>query len=129
MTNPVGSPAKTPVIAEPPHGLMFPERSPQLIALLEMDMRILAIGYRISGIIGRSIVNDDDESVGKIEDLIIAPSEQVFFAVLSVGGFLGIDTKHVVVPYRALEVNKEHVMFLHVTKDSVQSLPEFKFRN
>ena len=46
--------------------------------------------------VGGTVVN---ETVGTIDDLILTPNEKVPFAVLSVGGFLGMGTKYVVVPY------------------------------
>ena len=124
MTNPGQSPAKTPAVATPSHGFMFPERSPQLIALLEMDTRILAIGYRVSGVIGKTVVNDDGATIGKIEDLIIAPNEEVFYAVLSVGGFLGIGEKHVTMRYCALEMCDQQMLFRGASLDSLKNLPD-----
>jgi VIT1/CCC1 family predicted Fe2+/Mn2+ transporter len=41
--------------------------------------------------------NEAKETVGTIDDLIVTPTEKVPFAVLSVGGFLGMGTKYVVV--------------------------------
>jgi len=75
----------------------------------------------------RSVVNEAGESVGTIDDLIVTPNEKVPFAVLSVGGFLGIGTKYVVVPYSALEVNDKRMMLRGATKESLKSLPEFKY--
>ena len=37
--------------------------------------------------------------MGTIDDLIVTPNEKVPYAVVSVGGFLGMDSKYVVVPY------------------------------
>jgi hypothetical protein len=49
------------------------------------------------------------------------------FAVLSVGGFLGMGTKYVVVPYSALVVHDKRMMLPGATKESLKSLPEFKY--
>jgi hypothetical protein len=50
-------------------------------------------------------------------------------AVLSVGGFLGIGTKYVVVPYSTLEVHDKRMVLPGATKESLKSLPEFKYTN
>ena len=42
--------------------------------------------------------------------MIVTPSEKVPFAVLSVGGFLGMGTKYVVVPYNSLQVRDKKMM-------------------
>ena len=45
------------------------------------------------------MVNEANETVGTIDDLIVTPGGQAPYAVLSVGGFLGMGTKYVVVPF------------------------------
>ena len=62
-----------------------------------------------------------------IDDLIVTPNEKVPFAVLSVGGFLGVGSKYVVVPFCALPVKVTPMMLPGATKDLLKSLPEFKY--
>jgi hypothetical protein len=45
------------------------------------------------------MISKANETVGTIDDLVVTPSEKVPFAVLSVGDFLGMGTKYVVVPH------------------------------
>jgi len=71
----------------------------QTVTLMKVDPTTIATGYRSSKIVGSSVVNDANETVGTVNDLIVTQSEQVPYAVLSVGGFLGIGTKYVVVPF------------------------------
>jgi hypothetical protein len=78
-------------------------------------------------VVGSTVVNEANETVGTIDDLIVTPTEKVPFAVLSVGGFLGMGTKYVVVPYSALQVKDKRMMLPGATKDSLKSLPEFKY--
>ena len=70
---------------------------------MKVDPQSLATGYRTSKVVGSTVVNESNETVGTIDDLIVTPNERVPFAVLSVGGFLGIGSKYVVVPYSALK--------------------------
>jgi hypothetical protein len=49
------------------------------------------------------------------------------FAVLSVGGFLGMGTKYVVVPYSSLKVGDKKMVLHGATKESLKALPEFKY--
>jgi hypothetical protein len=100
--------------------------TPQTVSLMKVDPQSLATGYRTSKV-GSTVVNEANETVGTIDDLIVTPSEKVPFAVLSVGGFLGIGTKYVVVPLRSLEVNDKRMMLSGATKDSLKSFPEFKY--
>ena len=56
---------------------------------------------RASKVIGSSVYHDQDEKVGSIDDLLVGRNGKIN-AVLSVGGFLGMGTKYVEVPYSDL---------------------------
>ena len=84
-------------------------------------------GNRISAIIGATVVNSADETVGTVDDLMITPAQSEHFDVLSVGGFLGMGKKRVVVPCCALEVRDAKMVFALATKESLKSLPEFNY--
>ncbi len=105
----------------------FAQGVPQTLSLMKVDPQSLATGYRTSKVVGSIVINEANEIVGKIDDLIVTPTERVPFAVLSVGGFLGIGTKFVVVPYSALEVRDNKMMLRNATKDSLKSLPAFNY--
>jgi hypothetical protein len=107
----------------------FSQGAPQTLSLMKVDPQSLATGYRTSKVAGSTVVNETNETVGTIDDLIVTPSEKVPFAVLSVGGFLGIGTKYVVVPYSTLEVHDKRMVLPGGTKESLKSLPEFKYTN
>jgi hypothetical protein len=101
--------------------------TPQTAAIMKVDPQSVATGYRTSKVVGSTVVNEANETVGTIDDLIVTPSEKVPFAVLSVGGFLGIGTKYVVVPYSSLKVGDKKMVLPGATKDSLKALPEFKY--
>jgi sporulation protein YlmC with PRC-barrel domain len=88
-----------------------------------------ATGIRATKVIGATVVNQDGETVGTIDDLIVTPARNVAHAVLSVGGFLGIGKKHVVIPYHVLETHDGQLVFRDATRDSLKELPEFKYLN
>ena len=106
---------------------VFSQGAPQTLSMMKIDPQSLATGYRTSKVVGSAVVNEANETVGSIDDLIVTPSEKVPYAVLSVGGFLGMGTKYVVVPYSALEVSDKRMLLRGATKDSLKSLPEFKY--
>jgi hypothetical protein len=106
---------------------VFPQGAPQTLSMMKVDPQSLATGYRTSKVVGSAVVNEANETVGTIDDLIVTPGEKVPYAVLSVGGFLGMGTKYVVVPYSALEVNDKRMMLRGATRDSLKSLPGFKY--
>jgi sporulation protein YlmC with PRC-barrel domain len=106
-------------------GAAHAQGAPQ--TLVKVDVQSLSTGYRTSKVVGSNVVNDANETVGEVDDLIVTPNSKVPYAVLSVGGFLGIGTKYVVVPYDALEVRDNRMVLRGATKDALKSLPEFKY--
>ena len=109
-------------------GVAVAQGTPQTISLVKVDVVALETGYRTSEVVGSTVVNEADEVVGKIDDLIVTPNDKIPFAVLSVGGFLGIGTHFVVVPFNALDVRGERMVLRGATKDSLKNLVEFKYK-
>jgi hypothetical protein len=77
--------------------------TPQTVNLVKVDVQKLAAGYRASKVIGSNVVNDANETIGKIDDLLVSPDGKQPYAVLSIGGLLGMGTRLVVVPYDTLK--------------------------
>ena len=101
--------------------------TPQTVELVKVDVQKLAVGYRASKVIGSSVVNDANETIGKIDDLLVSPDGKQPYAVLSIGGFLGVGTHLVVVPYETLTFPDKKVILPGGTKEGLKKLPEFKY--
>jgi sporulation protein YlmC with PRC-barrel domain len=112
------------VVLVPP---AFAQGTPQTMGMIKVDLKSVETGYRVSKVVGSQVFNETGTSIGKIDDLIVTPNETVPFAVLSVGGFLGVGSKFVVVPYSALDVQDKKIVLRDATKDSLKILPEFKY--
>ncbi len=108
-------------------GPAFSQGAPQTVTLMKVDPASVATGYRTSKVVGSTVVNEANETVGTIDDLIVTPTEKVPFAVLSVGGFLGMGSKYVVVPFSSLHVKDKRMVLPGATKNSLTALPEFKY--
>ncbi len=105
----------------------YAQGTPQTIAMTKIDPASLATGYRTSRVVGSAVLNEANETVGTIDDLIVTSSETVPYAVLSVGGFLGVGTRYVVVPFSAITVVDKHMMLRGATKDTLKALPAFAY--
>ena len=105
----------------------YAQGTPQTIPMTKVDPASVATGYRTSRVVGSPVVNEANETVGTIDDLIVTGNEVVPYAVLSVGGFLGMGTRYVVVPFNAISVVDKHMMLRGATKDSLKALPEFTY--
>ena len=67
--------------------------------IVRVDVARVALGHRASKLVGATVVNSADESIGKIDDLVVNPQDKVTYAIVSVGGFLGVGSKLVAVPF------------------------------
>jgi hypothetical protein len=100
---------------------------PQTITLMKVDPQTLATGFRVSKVVGATVVNEANEKVGTIDDLIVTPTSNVPYAVLSVGGFLGMGTRLVVVPYDTIKAGDKNMVLPGATRDSLKMLPAFNY--
>jgi len=87
----------------------------------------VAAGYRASKVIGSSVVNDGNETIGKIDDLLVTRDGKEPYAVLSIGGFLGIGTHMVVVRYDSLKFGDKKIVLPGGSKDGLKMLPAFEY--
>jgi sporulation protein YlmC with PRC-barrel domain len=81
---------------------------------------------RASKIIGATVYNDQNQSVGSIDELLINNNHDVTGVVLSVGGFLGINTKLVKVPFQDIRVTGDRLVMSGATKDELKQMPDYK---
>ena len=107
----------------------YAQGAPQTVTLMKVDPQSLATGYRTSKVVGSTVVNEANETVGTIDDLIVTSGGQAPYAVLSVGGFLGLGTKYVVVPFTALKIVDKKMVLPGGSKDALKALPEFKYNS
>jgi sporulation protein YlmC with PRC-barrel domain len=87
-----------------------------------------------SEIKGTTVTNRQNQNIGDVHDLLINLVDgAVMFAVLSVGGFLGLGTTHVAVPWQAFEVTTQRdgtvTMKLDATKERLEKAPRIQGKN
>ncbi|AWM87871.1 PRC-barrel domain-containing protein [Microvirga sp. 17 mud 1-3] len=75
--------------------------------------------------------NSANEKVGEIEDIVISQGRVVGY-VISVGGFLGVGDRNIVVDPGMVNVSynendKKWHATINATKDQLKAVPEFKY--
>lgn len=105
----------------------FSQGTPQVVTVTRVELKTVDAGFRASKVIGSTVYNDANDSIGTIDDILITRDGKEPYAVLSVGGFLGMGNKLVVVRYDALKFGKDKVVLPGGTKDGLKGLPEFKY--
>jgi sporulation protein YlmC with PRC-barrel domain len=107
-------------------------RAPLGVTVIEMEA--VVIGWSVErDLLDKAVVNDKKERIGKVEDIIISPSKDVkvphaSFAIIGVGGFLGIGRKDVVIPMEQIKLQNGSLVLAGATKDALKALPEFKYQ-
>jgi len=85
---------------------------------------------RAGKLVGASVYNDKNQSVGSIDDILLSQDQdKAQTAVISVGGFLGMGSKLVSVPFDKLKIEKDKVVMPGATQDALKKMPEYKFNN
>jgi len=100
---------------------------PQTVVQYKVDIANVAVGYRATKVIGSAVQNDAGDKIGTVDDLIVTRNDRVMYAVLSVGGFLGVGDKLVAVPFASLQFAPDHTLLAGATKESLKSLPKFTY--
>jgi hypothetical protein len=102
----------------------------QAVKLVQVDVNVVAQGYRVSKLSGGSVTNEKNEKIGSIDDFVIA-RDRSLFAVLQVGGFLGLGGHLVAVPYDSLVIDDEgsKIQLPGASKDELRKLPELRYRS
>ncbi|HEX8947549.1 MAG TPA: PRC-barrel domain-containing protein [Dissulfurispiraceae bacterium] len=78
-------------------------------------------------ILGKPVYNDQNQKIGKAEDIIIAPDKSISYIILEVGGFLGMGTHKVALPVDQFSWTQKRLVLPGATKDALKKMPEFKY--
>jgi sporulation protein YlmC with PRC-barrel domain len=79
-------------------------------------------------LIGRTVRNQQDESVGDVNAVMITPDGAVSAVIVGVGGFLGIGERDVAIRWQDLQVrNDGDEVRTSLSKDDVRALPEYRY--
>ncbi len=88
----------------------------------------IALGWSAKkSILGKTVYNDSDEKIGKVEDLIIAPDKSVSYLIIGAGGFVGIGRHDVAVPSTQIEEQNGRLVMAGASKEVVKAMPRFEY--
>jgi sporulation protein YlmC with PRC-barrel domain len=81
---------------------------------------------RASKLIGTSVKNNANETIGEVNEVVLAKDGKVAAVIIGVGGFLGIGEREVAVNFDALQHrmdNNNLVLSMNTTKDALKNAP------
>lgn len=107
-------------------------RAPLGVTVIELEA--VVVGWSVErDLLGKTVVNDKNDKIGKIDDLIISPSKDgstpaASFAIIGVGGFLGIGKRDVAIPIEQIKLNQKQLTLPGATKDALKAMPAFVYQ-
>jgi sporulation protein YlmC with PRC-barrel domain len=63
--------------------------------------------WRASKLLGETVINTLDQTVGKVDDMIVDADGKIVAVVVRVGGFLGLGEQSVPIAYRDLLIDRD----------------------
>lgn len=105
-----------------------PTARAQSVDIVVVDVVTVGKGYRVSQLIGRDVINEQNEEIGEIDDFVIG-RDQVLFVILEVGGFLGIGGHLVAMPASAIDMEtvKGKIRIKSASRAQLKKMPEFSY--
>jgi sporulation protein YlmC with PRC-barrel domain len=80
-----------------------------------------------SNLVGMSVTNSNNDDIGKIDNLLLNKDGNLTGVVVSIGGFLGIGSKHVALPMSEVQINPgQKKAMVSLSKDDLKNAPDFK---
>ena len=92
------------------------------------EMREVALGWSVKHtILGQHVYNDKNERVGTVDDLIVTPDKALSYAIVNVGGFLGLAKHNVAIPVSQFKLVDKKLVLAGATKEALKASPEFQY--
>jgi sporulation protein YlmC with PRC-barrel domain len=87
-------------------------------------------GSDAANLIGRSVTNRSNETIGKVESVYLSPTGKVDSLIVGVGGFLGVGERYARLHWKDLQVsdNGDKVV-LDMSKDQLKAMAPYKYKS
>ena len=93
------------------------------------EIKLIALGWSAKKkILGKSVYNDNKQKIGTVDDLIITPDRAISYAIIGVGGFLGIKKHDVAIPVNQFKGDQDRIILPGATKDALKAMPKFEYK-
>jgi PRC-barrel domain protein len=78
-------------------------------------------------ILGQKVYNDQNEMVGTVDDVIVAPDRFLSYAIVGTGGFVGLGRHDVAIPVSQFALNGGKLVLDGATRNVIRKMPEFEY--
>src|SRR5262245_8996889 len=92
------------------------------------EMQEVALGWSAKKqILGKTVTNENHETVGKVDDIIIEPDRSVSYLIVSAGAFVGLGRHAVAIPVEQVVAQNGEIVLPGATKAAIRALPAFEY--
>jgi hypothetical protein len=93
-----------------------------------LEQREVAPGWSTKHqLLGQPVFNDKSDRIGIIEDVVVAPDMARSYAIIGVGGFLGVRRHDVLIRLSQLRQVDDRFVLTGATKNALKALPPFEY--
>jgi sporulation protein YlmC with PRC-barrel domain len=94
------------------------------------DMATAPVAADARKLIGRSVKNPSNDTIGKIESVYLDANGKVDSVIVGVGGFLGVGERYAALKWKDLQIsdNGEKVV-VDMTKDQLKAMAPYKYKD
>ena len=91
-----------------------------------MQATEVAKGYRAEALKLKLVVNDKNETIGRINDFVFGKDGNIY-AILGVGDFTGLSGQAVAIPFRSLKLDDPsgYIVLPGASRAALEKLPVF----
>ena len=99
------------------------------LSLTLEEIGMIADGWSVKKeILNNYVYNDDSDNIGTIEDLFVTREKAISYAIIGVGGFLGMGRHDVAIPVYQLRISKAQITLPGATAESLKALRAFEYK-
>jgi hypothetical protein len=88
----------------------------------------VATGWSVRhDVLGRLVYNEKNQSIGRVDDVIVAPDKKASYAIIDPHRYFRMITHDVAIPVSALREHDGKFILPHVTQDELKAAPPFAY--
>lgn len=92
------------------------------------ELRDVTMGWSAKRqVLGQPVFNDQNERIGDVDDIIIAPDKAISYVVINAGFFLHAHKHNVAVPVSKLKLVEGKLVLPGATRGELIASPEFEY--
>jgi sporulation protein YlmC with PRC-barrel domain len=128
--NPSSQSSEMPKSSEAPSSAELPKSAEATPSGAQFLTKQESSDWLVGNLIGKSVVNADNESIGDVNDLVTDQNGKIIAIVVGAGGFLGIGEKDVAIRFEdvklARDENNDVKIIADLDKETLASAPDYQ---